>query len=686
MKQEMRRQNPANNKYCYETFMYFNPQTQLFNNQLHGDTIIPYKSNYYMMKKISIRFRIRILITFLAFFLVYNQSRAVNDVTVPSPDGKLIFKAFVSGKQLVFSVKMNGRQVIEPSSAVFKINGNDITTNIIIRKTEKYSVNESYPLYGLHSVAQDRCNGSIIWLSQPGAKEDYILEAKAFNDAVAFRFIVPGKERVWRKPDESTVFRIPKGSTVWYHDLYMHYEGVHTRKMVDTIPSGEWVAPPLTIKLPEKMGYASITEANLVNYAGMALQTDGKNGFVVRLGHSHPASYPYVLRYSKEDVEHLSKIAEIKGNITTPWRVIILGKELNDLVNCDAINNLCPAPDKNLFPGGIKTDWIKPGRAVWKYLDGGGDGSLLNMKAFSRMAGELGFEYNILEGFWNRWPDDSLKALVDYSNKLGVGIIVWKHSKELRDSAKRNEFFRHLHDLGIAGIKIDFFDHEAKEVIDLYESIAKECASLKLSLIFHGANKPTGLTRTYPNILIYEGVKGMEASKLIDRATHETTIPFTRMLAGPADYSVCHFGERRKNTTWVHQVATAAIYSAPVITYAANPANILSNPCVEMIKSIPSVWDETRVLSPSEIGEIAVFAQRKGTTWFLSVINGLQPRTVKIPLGFLSPGTYNTLVLNDNPENSASVKVSSSASHVKDILTINLEPGGGFMTRFVLNK
>ena len=364
----------------------------------------------------------------------------------------------------------------------------------------------------------------------------------------------------------------------------------------------------------------------------------------------------------------------------------MIGKNLNTLVNSDVVNNLCPPPDKNIFQGGIKTDWIKPGRAVWKYLDGGGDGSLRTMKEFSRMAGELGFEYNILEGFWSRWPDDSVKALVDYSNKLGVGIIVWKHSKDLRDAQKRNEFFQHLHNLGIAGIKIDFFDHEAKEVIDLYESILKECAALRLSLIFHGANKPTGLARTYPNIMIYEGVKGMEASKLVDRATHETTIPYTRMLAGAADYSVCHFGDRRKNTTWVHQVASAAIYSSTVITYAANPANILSNPCVEMIKSIPSVWDETKVLDHSEIGELVVYAQRKGTTWFLTVMNGLQPKTIKIPLTFLGNGSYSTLKLKDDPGNPASAVVSTSISKTEDVLTLELAAGGGFMTRFILNK
>lgn len=173
----------------------------------------------------------------------------------------------------------------------------------------------------------------------------------------------------------------------------------------------------------------------------------------------------------------------------------------------------------------------------------------------------------------------------------------------------------------------------------------------------------------------------MEASKLIDRATHETTIPFTRMLAGPADYSVCHFGDRRRNTTWVHQVATAAIYSAPVITYAATPAHILENPCSEIIKSIPSVWDETIVLPPSEIGEVAIYAQRSGTTWFLSAINGLMPKSLNINLGFLKKGSYQTLALTDNEKNNADAFASNGTSSENDVVKIKLASGGGFIMR-----
>ena len=634
------------------------------------------------MKKLSSYIKSGFLLTTMTMLI---SAESVPDrLEITGPDGRIHCFVSTDKEQLSLSMTLDGKSVIDNSPLRMSVDGVNITEQIKRGKVKRFSLDESYPWYGLHSTAVNNYNGALITIKNRKAGVTFDLEIRVFKDAAGFRFIVPGNENSIRNPDESSIFKLPPQSLVWYHDLYMHYEGTHTKKMVDTIPAGQWAAPPLTIKLPGDAGYAAITEACLTGYAGMALQSNAENGFAIRLGHTHPPSYPYVLRYTKEDIERLSKIAPVKGTIMTPWRVIMAGRDLNTLVNCDAVHNLCPAPEQSLFPEGIKTEWVRPGRAVWRYLDGGGETTLKNMKEFSRMASELGFEYNILEGFWSRWPDDSVRALVDYSGKLGVGIIVWKHSKELRESQQRASFFKRLNDLGIAGIKIDFFDHEAKEVIDLYESIFRETAALKLSLILHGANKPTGLERTWPNIMIYEGVRGMESSKLMDRATHETTLPFTRMLAGPADYSVCHFGDRRRNTTWVHQVATAAIYAAPVITYAATPAHILENPCVDMIKSIPSVWDETIVLPPSEIGELAFYAQRKGTTWFLSAINGVHPKTINIQLSFLGDGSYSTLVLKDNPDNPASAVISHGSASSNDIIKIDLGVGGGFMTRFSL--
>ena len=215
-------------------------------------------------------------------------------------------------------------------------------------------------------------------------------------------------------------------------------------------------------------------------------------------------------------------------------------------------------------------------------------------------------------------------------------------------------------------------------MIDLYEAILEEGARYKLMMDFHGANKPSGQARTWPNEMVREAVKGMEASRLTDRATHETTVPFTRMLAGPAEYTVMHFGTRRQNTTWAHQIASAAIMHAPLLTYAAHPDTILANPAVEIIKSIPAVWDETIVLPGSEIGELAAFARRNGNTWFIAVMNGTSAKHISMPLNFLKPGKYNAIIATDDAL-PASVIINKTSLASTDVINLSLQPGGGYI-------
>jgi alpha-glucosidase len=609
-----------------------------------------------------------------------NESGAADDLRILSPNGSIVFRLFGKGGRLHYAMTFKGRAVIEPSPIRFAVDGVDLAEGAKAGKTETYQVQETYPWRYVHSQATSHCNGVRIAVEHTKSNTNYTLEVRAFDDAAAFRFIVPGGKDP-RVPDEATTFLFPAGSTVWYHDLEGHYEGVHHKADIAAIKAGDWAAPPLTFKLPGGAGYASITEAALVNYSGMALQADGQRGFTLRLGHSHPPSYPFRLRYGAEEGERLSKPAAITGTITTPWRVVMVGPDLNTLVNCDAVANLCPPPDPKLFPKGQDTEWIRPGRAVWKYLDGG-QNTLAEMKEFCRLAGELGFEHHIIEGFWAKWSDDEIRDLVSYARQHKVGIWVWKHSKYLREPQARTEFLRRCRDLGMTGVKIDFFDHEAKEIIDLYQALLREAAECRLLVDFHGANKPTGELRTWPNELTREAVKGMESRKLPDRATHDATLPFTRLLAGPAEYTPLHFADRRGNTTWAHQVASTAILSAPLLTYAAHPANILANPCCEMIKSIPSVWDETIVLPPSEIGEVAVFARRRGNTWFVAAMNGTTARKVRIPLTFLGEGDYRALLVRDDSENAAAVRIENATLKRGDSLVLDLREGGGFVGRF----
>jgi len=556
----------------------------------------------------------------------------------------------------------------------------ELSQGVELGGPEHYELNEKYPWRGIHAEAVNRCNGVRIPVTHKPSRISYTLEVRAFNDGVAFRHVIPGKDDEPRVPDEATSFILPSGSTVWYHGLNGHYEAAHEKKGIGEIASGEWAAPPLTFKLPGGVGYASITEASLMKYSGMALQADGRRGFKVVLGHKHPISYPFRLRYSN-DVERVSKPAAISGTITSPWRVVMIGTDLNALVNSDLVHNLCPPSDPKLFPKGMNTDWIKPGRAVWKYLDGGAN-TFENMKDFSRWAGQLGFEYHVIEGFWSRWSNEQIKELVDYSRQQGVGLWLWRHSRELRTAATRTAFFKRLHDLGVVGAKIDFFDHEHLEIVDLYEALLAEGAKHRVMINFHGANKPAGEARTWPNEMIREGVRGMESSRLQERARHDTTLPFTRFLAGHGDYTPVHFGARRGDTTWAHQIATAAVFNEPLLTYGAHPTNLLNNPALEMIKSIPAVWDETIVLSISGIGELAAFARRSSNSWFLSVLNGPTVRAVEIPCSFLSAGEYRALMVRDQSGEPAAVKIENTAAKRTDSLKVELSAGGGFIVRF----
>jgi len=258
------------------------------------------------------------------------------------------------------------------------------------------------------------------------------------------------------------------------------------------------------------------------------------------------------------------------------------------------------------------------------------------------------------------------------------------------------EFFDHIKSIGAIGAKLDFFDHEAKHMMDLYISCLELAAERQLVLNFHGANKPTGEYKTYPNELTREAIKGMEMRS--PWAKHNVTVPFTRMVAGHADYTPLHFGDRKGDTTDVHQIASAIIIWSRLLIYAAEPADMLAHDAVEVIKKIPAVWDETIVLEPSAIGEVAVFARRSGDKWFLAAMNGPDAKTVTIDLSFLGRDRYTaTLVRDKMPaeplvsfnrqrlsfgSRSGALVDTLSAREMNDHLIVELLPAGGFVAVF----
>ena len=608
------------------------------------------------------------------------NARAAGEViSFQSPNSELQFVLFTTGPQLRYRITRAGRSIVELSQLAFLIDGADLCRDCTITRIERYRISEKYLTRGVHSSAVNSCLGARISIRHPPSKTDCVMEVRAFNDGLAFRFTLAGEGP--RVPDEATTFKIPAGSSLWFHDFEGHYEGVHRRKEISAVKEAEWAAPPLTIKLANRAGYLAITEAALMNYAGMGLRADGQGGFTTVLGHALPVSHPFDLRYGKDEAKRLSQPAAIAGGITTPWRVIMIGPDLNTLVNCDIINNLSPPPDNTIFPQGLNTGWVKPGRAVWRYLDGG-ENTYEGIKEFSRLAGQLGFEYNVVEGIWQRFSETQIRELVDYSNQQNVKLWFWKHSRTLRTQQAREDFFSLLSRAGIVGAKIDFFDHEAKEIIDVYQALLRSSAEHKIMVEFHGANKPAGESRTWPNEMTREAIRGLEYRSMNLRSVHNTTLPFTRFLAGHADYTPVHFGERRRETSWAHQIASAIVFTSPLMIYGAHPRHILENPAAELIKTIPSVWDETIVLPQSEIGELAAFARRQADVWFVGVMNGLVGKTLNVPMHFLTSGKYHATLVRDQMDEPAAVKIENQLISRRDNLSIRMRAGGGFVARF----
>jgi alpha-glucosidase len=323
----------------------------------------------------------------------------------------------------------------------------------------------------------------------------------------------------------------------------------------------------------------------------------------------------------------------------------------------------------------------------------------------------MGFEYMLVDAGWytpkaygddadtkaditKSVPEIDLPGLVAYGRARGVGLLLWLHWMPAREQMDRA--FPFYERLGVKGVKVDFMDRDDQEMVAFYQRILRKAAEHHLLVDLHGAYKPTGLVRTYPNYLTQEGVLGAEYNKWSARvtATHNVTLPFTRMLAGPLDYTPggfrnvtpAEFEPRDKAplvmTTRAHGLAMYVVYDSPLQMVADYPGAYRGQPGAEFLKEVPASWDETRVLA-GEIGKYVVVARRRGDSWFVGAMNNEEPRTLRVPLNFLSR-RYSLKAYADGEGAAADPKrLSVTNVNVKagDTLTLKLAPGGGYAAR-----
>jgi len=589
--------------------------------------------------------------------------------TILSPDKRLALVCFFAGDQLQYKILFRGKPVIEASALGLQLDKQLVGQGQAFSRVQRTSVAEAYAWRGVHSQATNAYNQASLSVTPTAPAAAFRVEARVFNDGVAWRYVVPQAGAGLVRAD-NTEFTIPAGSRVWSQPDVVNYEGRYQPQPIEAVPVGQLAGPPLTVVLPDRLGYLALTEGGLTDFAGMSLIATASRRYKANLRGTVTTAAP----------------------IETPWRIVEVGADLNTLVNCDIVHNVSPKPDARLFPQGAATPWVQPGRGVWSWLSGNRAVTFENMKRFSQWAGQLGFEYNLVDEGWSRWNDGGkdpwtlMQELVTYSAAQNVKVWVWKAYPDhdgtpgLQQAAARQAFFRRCRDIGVAGVKIDFFNGEPQQVIEFYQAALREAAELHLLLNFHGANKPTGESRTWPNELSREAVRGLESEKVWPE--HDAALPFTRYLAGHGDYTPLTFGPLGQGTTLAHQVATMATFTSPFLCVAANPEEILTSPARELITSIPTVWDETIVLPPSELGTLSLLARRRGTTWYLVALNGVASQQLPVKLTFLGKGTYQALTLADNPGAPTQAAIKRTPVTRQTSLTLSLQAGGGYLGIF----
>lgn len=603
--------------------------------------------------------------------LVMCSAGSTRAVPLASPDGHLTADVSVSAGRLQYAVFRDGLNLIESSPLGLTVDGVDLgngAASIAVLSESEH--NDVRPCRGVKSQAQDTYREFTLEVTRSGGGDHRLdMVWRIYNNAVAYRYIVPGAG-LRTLSNEGSSWTVPAGTQQWYQNNTSYYEGLWTQGMAGTY----WitVGAPVVCKLPAGTagGYAVITEAALVGFPGMQLE---------------PVNGSRTLRAQHFDQQSW----QCPGGQATPWRVTLCSGDLNALVNSTVIESLNPPPAPEL----LDADWIKPGRAVWswwlndvtRYED---------QVPYMNAGAELGFEYILFDEKWDTWSAASLDSLFRCAISKNLRVWLWKRWTTLDDPAERAAFFDWIDarnaELGvkaIVGVKIDFMNNEAQATMDWYEQVLADAAARQLMINFHGANKPTGTARTWPNEMTREGVRGLEYNSWGEYLppAHNATLPFTRMLAGHADYTpVTFLNAKCGATSYAHQLAMAFVLTSPVTHWADQPDRYLSSPALDVIKASPTVWDETRVLEPSAIGELTLMARRNGSRWFLAAVNGnaTTARTIAVPLSFLGTGSYQMVRLGDSTATQYGFDRRTGSAGSTETMSIWLRAGGGFVAMF----
>lgn len=650
------------------------------------------------------------LLILCAVLFCFMHVSAQQNLSISSPDGKLKFSLKVTPENISYEVNYKKQPLVENSSLGFNFDSGEFGSNLKVGKVRRKSIDETYELVvGKVSTARNHCNEMVVPLQErvsPGRLINLVV--RAFNDGIAFRYEFPEQEG-WNSYvmyDEKTQFRLsgnPMALLMYLPGYINTHEGVYTHTGYDKIAKKRLIEMPVTLEF-ENGVFMSITEAAIRDYAGMYLVKE-KDAFAGKLSP----------RLGQEKIK--VEINEFPHR--TPWRVISVSDRIGGLLETNILTSLnepCKIED---------TSWIKPCRTTFTWWNGNvvpdstfspGNNFETN-KYYIDFAARNGLDAHGIYGYaetpW--YYDDNfnfgwagpnaditrpipclnMPRIADYAKSKGVGIHLWVHWRPLYD--KLEEAFALYEKWGVKGLMVDFLDRDDQEMIRIQEDILKVAAKHRLFIQFHGSSKPSGLTRTYPNEFTREGTLNYEVCKwdTLVNADHDISIPFTRLLAGPADYHLGGFRALPRSkfkiqyvnpyvmSTRCHMMAMYVVLENHLTSLCDKPEAYEGQPGFEVLRTVPGTWDEIRV-PLAEFNKYVTVARRSGTDWWVGTLNDGTARTLNLKLDFLEDGKYQAEIYTDAPdadENPNHLNKETRTVTRKDVIELPLAADGGSVLR-----
>jgi alpha-glucosidase len=570
--------------------------------------------------------------------------------------------------------------------------------------TKTRAIREQYTqIPGKRTSVTDHASEALVTLREtkpPGRTWQVVL--RAYDDGVAFRYRFP-KQEGWDElviARERTEFRFPadaKAFALPLNGFTTSYEKRYVVKPSKDLPKDWLLGLPLLLECPNGT-WAAVTEANVNEYAGLYLAPSGGGLFSARLS-PLPKEPGVAVRYS---LPHVS-----------PWRVIMLGDHIGRLVESDIVLNLSE-------PCAIKdTSWIKSGKTTFPWWNGFYEEMVdfkpgLNTataKHYIDFCAEAGIPYHSLDGIGNTaWyggpivpyqgaditralPDIDLPEVLKYAEAKGVRLRLWMHWQAAATHMERA--FPLYRKWGIHGVMLDFMDRDDQEMNRFVRKAVKLAADNQLTVTLHGCPKPTGLERTYPNLLTSEAVMNLEYDKwdpIGITPDHELTVPFTRMLAGPLDFHQGSFRAVRPEQfkprndaplvigTPARTLASYVVYQNHLSMVADYPTAYRGHPGLAVLAAIPTMWDDTKFVD-GKVGEFVILARRSGAEWYLGAVTDTKARAIAVPLGFLGPGSFTAESWFDDDTTKHGLGYRRTNVVATDALTVDLHPAGGALVK-----